>query len=269
MSMRTAHAVLPLILLASPALAQSDPSSSTPGQDVAGYDTGVPPAITVAATATLITDYRFRGLTQTTEDPAVQGSVTVKHESGAYAGVWASTIAGDPGQSLPGYGAAELDLYAGYSRTLSSGVTGDIGLLYYTYPDARSGQNTDYFEPYASVSYILGPATVKGLAAYAFSGQSGLGGRDDLYLAADLSVGVPTTPVTVSAHLGHAAGSLAAFNPNPTDRSYFDWSLGAEAVRGPFVLGAKYIDTDITNRFNFADRIGADATVVAYVGVSF
>ena len=40
-------------------------------------------------------------------------------------------------------------------------------------------------------------------------------------------------------------------------------------MRGPFVLGAKYIDTDITNRAGFANRIGADATVVAYVGVSF
>lgn len=266
--MRAAHTLLPLVLLSSPALAQSDPASDS-ANGPSAYDTGVPNPVTVAVTATVISDYRFRGLTQTTEDPAVQGSVTVKHESGFYAGVWSSTIAGDPGQSLPGYGGAEVDLFGGYSRGLSSGLTADAGLLYYYYPDAVSGQNTDYFEPYASLSYLIGPATAKLSAAYAFGGQQGLGGRDDLYVAGDVSVGVPTTPVTVTAHVGHAAGSLAAYNPSAADRSYVDWSLGAEAVRGPFVAGARYIDTDISNRRGFANRIGADATVVVYLGVSF
>ena len=72
--------------------------------------------LAVTGGVTLITDYRFRGVTQTNEDPAIQGTINFNHESGFYAGVWASTIDGGLDGSTPaltGYGDAEVDLYAG------------------------------------------------------------------------------------------------------------------------------------------------------------
>ena len=55
-------------------------------------DTAPPPAITVTGGATLVTDYRFRGISQTAKRFAIQGTFTVAHTSGFYATVWGSSI---------------------------------------------------------------------------------------------------------------------------------------------------------------------------------
>ena len=70
----------------------------------------------------LTTDYRFRGVSQTDEEPAVQGGMTLGHTSGAYAGVWASSM-----QS-----GAELDYFAGYSLDVAS-VNVGAEYRYYDY----------------------------------------------------------------------------------------------------------------------------------------
>jgi uncharacterized protein (TIGR02001 family) len=244
-------------------------------------ETAPPPALKVTGGATLISDYRFRGLTQTDEKPAIQGTINLNHQSGFYVGAWASSIDGGNDGSTPaltGYGGAEIDLYGGYTKTFASGVGVDVGLLYYLYPDGRKGLNTDFFEPYASLSYTVGPVATKVGVAYAWGGQKGLdftGGKDDnLYAYLDASAGVPTTPITLKAHVGYSNGSLGLVNPTVADDDYWDYSVTAEVVSGPFKLGVSYVDTDITNRpvapFGpFADRLGRDATVLGYVGFSF
>ena len=255
-----------LLAVATPAIAQDD--------------TAPPPAVTVTGGVTAVTDYRFRGLTQTNKDPAIQGTVNVNSSSGLYAGVWASSIDGGPDGSTPlltNYGGAEVDLYAGFTKTLSSGLGFDIGLLYYYYPDAK-GINSDFFEPYASINYTIGPINAKVGANYAWSGQSGLdftaGDDDSLYLAADLTATIPNTPLTLKAHYGLSNGSLALANPTVADDTYADWSLTAEYVKAPFKAGVSYIDTDVTSITtpgigNYARELGRSATVVGYVGITF
>lgn len=248
-------------------------------------ETEAPEPMAVTGGITLISDYRFRGVTQTNEDPAIQGTINFNHVSGLYAGVWASTVDGGIDGSTPaltGYGDAEIDLYAGYTKTLSNGLGFDIGLLYYLYPDGAKGLNTDFFEPYASVSYTIGPVSTKVGAAYAWGGQAGLagfdvkGGNDDnLYVYGDASVGIPTTPITLKGHLGYSSGSLGSLNiPGVLDNNYMDWSVGAEWVGGPLKGGVSYVDTDISNANvagvgKFAERRGRGSTVLAYIGVSF
>lgn len=233
--------------------------------------TDVPPPVTISGGVTLTNDYRFRGLTQSDEDGAIQGTLNVTHESGFYIGTFASTIDGQ--NSLPGYGDVEIDFYGGFSKTLDNGLGFDVGLLYYYYADAVSGSNTDFFEPYASISYSIGPVSTKLGAAYAWGGQSGLdftGGKDDnIYAYFDAGVGIPTTPVTLKGHVGYSKGSLALVNPLVTDDAYWDWSVTAEAVGGPFTVGVSYVDTDITNNFGFAQQGGRGSTVLGYVGFSF
>ena len=51
-------------------------------------------AFTINGTATVVTDYRFRGISQTDKNAAIQGSITVTHESGLYATVWGSSVSG-------------------------------------------------------------------------------------------------------------------------------------------------------------------------------
>ncbi|HWK35861.1 TorF family putative porin [Sphingomonas sp.] len=253
-------------LAASPAIAQDE--------------TAPPKPITVTGGVTLVTDYRFRGATQTNEGPAVQGTVNVNHASGLYAGTFLSSIDGGADGSTPAltnYGGVEVDLYGGFTKTLPSGLGFDVGLLYYWYADGAKSVNTDFFEPYASVNYTLGPANVKVGANYAWGGQSGLDfttGKDDsLYIYGELGVGIPSTPVTLKGHLGRSDGSLGLLNPGADD-SYTDWSITAEAVGGPFKAGVSYVDTDISNGAvpgigHFAQRLGRGSTVLGYIGFSF
>ena len=241
----------------------------------AAQDTAPPRALTVSGGATLVSDYRFRGVSQSDGGPAAQATLALDHVSGAYAVVSADTIDGAgriPARS--GYGRAELDVSAGYAK-LVHGFTLDGGLAYFAFPDADRGRHTDYFEPYASIGYTIGPIAAKLGANYAWGGQRGLavfaGGRrdDDLYVHGETSFAVPRTPLTLKAHAGHAAGALAHVNPDPAHHDYWDWSATAEAIGGPIRVGVTYADTDITERGAFARRAGRGSTVIGYVGLSF
>lgn len=238
-----------MLAAATPAFAQDDAEPAS--------------AITVTGSATAVTDYRFRGLTQTDEKVAAQAGITVSHESGFYASVWASTI--DEKVSLPGYGAAEVDLSAGYTKTLSNGIGVDVGLLYYLYPDGASGAKTDFFEPYASVSYTVGPVTAKVGANYAWSGQAGLAGNDSLYLRGDVTLAIPGTPLSVLGHVGRTDGQLGILAPKS---KYLDYALGVEAAHDFVKLGVQYVGTDVKPG-PYANAIGADDTVLGYITFSF
>ena len=78
--------------LALPAAAQAQSTPNDKGEVTA--EAAPPPAITVSGSATIASDYRFRGVSQSDQEMAVQGGITVAHESGLYAGVWASNLAG-------------------------------------------------------------------------------------------------------------------------------------------------------------------------------
>ncbi|RIA37544.1 uncharacterized protein (TIGR02001 family) [Hephaestia caeni] len=237
----------------------------------AAQDTAPPPPVRVTGNVTLVSDYRFRGLTQSDEAGAVQATVNLNSAAGFYVGSFVSTI--DDKVSLPGYGGAEVDLYGGYAKTLSNGIGFDVGMLYYYYPDAVSGLDTDFFEPYASVSYTIGPVSAKLGGNYAWGGQKGLdfttGNDDNLYLYGEAALGIPSTPVTLKGHVGHTNGALGLYNPIPGDDKYWDWSVTASATGGPLTVGVTYLDTDISNTGGFAQRLGRGSTVLGSVGFAF
>lgn len=229
-------------------------------------------AITIAGSVQGLTDYRFRGVSQTGEDGAVNGGITVSHDSGLYAAVWASTIKDDKAPTLAGYGDAEVDLSVGYGKTFDNGLGIDVGLLYYLYPiEKAAGLDTDFFEPYASISYTIGPVSAKVGANWAWSGQAGLAGNDSLYLRGDVRVAVTGTPVTLTGHIGHTDGQLAFFAPN---EKYWDWAIGAEVTQSFVTLGVQYVDTDIPEGTLFTvpdykNFIGADETLLFSLTLAF
>lgn len=76
---------------------------------------------------TLITDYRFRGISQTYSKPALQGGIDYAHSSGFYVGNWNSNVS--EGAGFPG-GNLEMDFYGGWKKTWGDfGL--DIGAIYY------------------------------------------------------------------------------------------------------------------------------------------
>ncbi|QNQ08354.1 TorF family putative porin [Sphingomonas alpina] len=230
-------ALLSAALLAQPALAQ---------------DTEPTKPITVSGSVALVSDYRFRGVSQSDEEIALQGGVTVAHESGFYVGAWGSNLAG---WGTFGGANLELDLIAGYKRPVGGGTI-DVGVTWYMYPGGAD--KTDFFEPYAKLSGTIGPVGLLAGVAYAPK-QEALGNfsntpfsrgqsEDNLYLWGDATIGIPKTPLTAKAHIGYSDGN-PGLGPNGTSVAptgkYFDWLLGVDAVVGPLTLGVAYVDTDI------------------------
>jgi uncharacterized protein (TIGR02001 family) len=235
-SLMAATALAGGILLASPALAQDAPAEEAA------------PAITISGNVALVTDYRFRGVSLSGGDPAVQGGITVSHASGFYLGAWSSSIEGG---AL--YGEQELDLFGGWSGNVASGTKVDVGILKYVYPTNDVGP-ADYWEPYASIAQTFGPATAKFGVAYAWE-QDSLGGDDNLYLYTNLDIGVPQTPITVSGHLGYTDGVLSpSLLAGGTDDQGWDWSVGASAtVFGHLTAGVSYVGVDGPSIDGFTD----------------
>lgn len=209
--------------------------------------------LTFYGEAKAVSDYRFRGISRSEEDPAVQGSLTVQTDSGFYVGAFGSTLDGIGDVMVGDFGAAELDVYAGYGVNLGLGTSVDAGVLYYYFPDGEGA--TDYVEPYASVSHQLGPLQATAGAKYAPS-QKALGDEDMLYLYGELEAGIPLTPLTFTAGGGHQ--DAGAFG------DYWNWSLGASAALGPLEAGVRYVDTDLP-----AEVPHADAGLVLSLGVKF
>lgn len=213
--------------------------------------------LTVSGEAELMSDYRFRGVSRSDEDAAAQASVTVNHDSGFYAGVRATTLSGldnfrlrDP--DVTDLGDIEADLYAGYNADLGGGLTFDGGLMYYVFTGDRGQAN--YVEPYASLSYMLGPVEATAGAKYAPS-QRGTGDEDMFYLFGELEAGIPFTPVTLRAHAGRQ--DWGGYG------SYTDWWIGGSYTLGPAELGLRYVDT------NLPSVAGQDAGVVLSLGLGF
>ena len=244
----TGLTALAIAMLATPALAQDE----APAEES---------SVTISGGATVVSDYRFRGISQTDKRFAVQGTFTVAHESGFYATVW--------GSSIDDYVAAgsdqEIDLIAGWKKDFS-GTTLDLGVLYYYYPGS-GGANTDFAEPYVSVSHTFGPVTGKVTANYAFKQKAltvGAGKEDNLYLAADLSAGIPDTGLTVSGHFGHSFGPSYL----TIGDEYSDWNVGVAYTWKNLTFGVQYVDTD-GDFITPSGRNASKAGVVGTIGVAF
>ena len=264
--MRCSTLILAGVVLAgaTPAVAQ-DQTAAAP--------TAPPAEITINGTATVVTDYRFRGVSQTDRKATLQGTITVSHISGFYVSVFGSSV--DDYVTASGQGHTELDLIAGYKKTVK-GTTFDGGILYYYYPKTKlPGTNfhSDFFEPYIDVAHIFGPLTAKVTANYAFK-QKALAldqigpSKDNLYLAGDLSLGIPKTPIGLTAHVGHTFGPSWDATDFYGGNGFTDYNVGASYTYKVLSFGVQYVDTTAT----FRTPTGKNASgsgVVGSVGVSF
>lgn len=112
----------------------------------------------ISYNAAITSDYRYRGLSQTRLDPALQGGVDYVHgPTGLYVGTWLSTIKWT--KDLGGDGDIEWDIYGGKRGNLSENLTYDVGGLYYWYPSNDLNPRANTFELYARLGF--GPAYVK------------------------------------------------------------------------------------------------------------
>ena len=188
---------------------------------------------TFSANVSLVSDYRFRGFSQTNMRPAIQGGFDYAHESGFYVGNWNSNVADElfPGSNI------EMDLYGGYSTTFGNGVGLDAGLLYYYYPgsEAAKGGTVDNAEAYLGLSY--GPFSAKyshGLTDFFGAPDSKNNFYVDLGAEFDLGSGWG-----VNAHVGYQKLKNDAMYSG-----YVDYQLGVTKAIDDWTLAASVVTTN-------------------------
>lgn len=152
----------------------------------------------ISYNAAITTDYRYRGLSQSRLDPALQGGADyVNNPTGLYVGTWLSTIKWT--KDLGGDGNIEWDIYGGKRGQITEDVSYDVGGLYYFYPSNGLPVNANTFELYGQLGY--GPAYIK----YSHS-TSNLFGTGDSKGSGYLDIGANIelmTGLTLNLHAGH------------------------------------------------------------------
>jgi uncharacterized protein (TIGR02001 family) len=163
-----------------------------------------------------VSDYVFRGVSQTSGDPALQAGADYTHDSGFYAGLWASPV--DFGDES---GAdVEVDFYAGYGHDFGDDWNGDVQLIRYDYPGIRSGYSLAYDEWIARITW---KGIVTGMVAYS-SNVLGSGEAGTYYnVSANLPLGKDWT---VNLGLGHSEFADVLFD----GEDYLDATIGIERI---------------------------------------
>lgn len=199
---------------------------------------------------TLTSDYRFRGISQSSRDAAVQGYIQYDHSSGFYANVWASSIDFDDAATYDA--GVEVDFTAGYNYKLSDATTIGGKAVYYWYADADTpagAPDYDYWEFMINASHDFGAVAIDAEFAWSpdFFQESG-----DAYA---LTGGV-TVPIlkefaffdgglAASANIGHQWLDTGG-------NDYLYWDIGATATWGIFDFDVRWVDTDLNRTQCFA-----------------
>lgn len=184
--------------------------------------------------ASVTTDYRYRGISQSRVKPALQGGADFAAANGFYIGTWASTIKWIKDAPYKGGAAVELDVYGGFKTEVSSGLTLDVGVLTYIYPSNDLTPSANTTEVYGALSY--GPVTAK----YSHSSTNLFGTADskgsgylDLSATLDLGEGFSLVP-----HIGRQK-----VKNNPAG-SYTDYALTLSKDYAGISFGAAVVGTN-------------------------
>ena len=199
------------------------------------------PAISYAQVAFnvgAVTDYRYRGISQSRVKPAIQGGID--YAAGPfYVGAWASTIKWI--DDFGGDAKVEIDLYGGYKGEITKELTYDVGVLGYIYPSNRLSPSANTTEIYGALTY--GPATLK----YSHSLTDTFANTDsknsyylDLSASFDLGGGLMLTP-----HIGYQKIKGPFSDPG----SYTDYALTLSKDFSGIVVSGALVGTDADKSF--------------------
>jgi uncharacterized protein (TIGR02001 family) len=208
----------------------------------------------VTANVSVVSDYRYRGISQSNLRPAIQGGFDYAHESGLYIGNWNSSISWERDLNPNVSSSIEMDFYAGIKKELiAPGFASDLGVLQYYYPTTGSYSGTNVnpntTELYAAQNFTLGPVTGFLKFSYAVSNTFGNANSAGSYYP-DFTVNYDTGfyGIGLNAHVGYQyiAGTPAGTTTsNSTLYSYTDWKVGVTKDFGAGLSAAlSYIDSN-------------------------
>jgi uncharacterized protein (TIGR02001 family) len=215
----------------------------------------------VAFNVGAVTDYRYRGISQTRTKPALQGGIDYTN-GGFYVGTWASTIKWI--KDFGGDSDVEIDVYGGYKGEITKELTYDVGVLGYVYPSNRLSPSANTTEIYGALTY--GPATLK----YSHSLTDTFANPDsknsfyvDLSAGFDLGGGLMLTP-----HVGYQKIK----GPFSDPATYTDYSLTVSKDFSGIVVSGAIVGTDADKSFYSSPVNGKElgkTTVVLGVKYNF
>jgi len=210
------------------------------------------PASPISYNVGIVSDYLFRGVSQTHGNPAIQGGVDYLHSSGFYLGAWASSITWV--KDWLGSGSFEIDVYGGYKNSFGGGDWNyDIGAIAYIYPGKGDAiptflANPNTQEVYAALGYKFVTVKYSHAISKHFIGwyggsnlDQGTQGSGYLELNANYDLGDGWGLI---GHIGKqkVKGSVATGGVSSAD--YTDWKLGVSKDIGFGVLTLAYSDTN-------------------------
>ena len=219
-----------------------------------------------SANVGIASDYIFRGISQTSANPALQGGIDFTHSSGLYAGIWGSNVSWITDFGATGSASLELDTYFGFRNTLDNDFSYDVGFIRYNYPGSYTPvagtAKADTDEVYAAIGYRWISAKYSyGLGR--FLTVPGASGTD--YIEVNANVPLGDSGVTFGAHIGKqtyegaAADALALAGFNPT---YSDYKLSVSKTLGGgfsgFTVTLAYTDTNAPRGGFYTTLAGMD-----------
>lgn len=233
--------VLGVFVSLSPSLAEED-KGTIPGN--------------LSANLGLFTDYVDRGISNTNEKRAIQGSIDYSLETGiaetnVYLGVWGSNVDFDDNDEAT----IEIDYYGGLTGQIG-GFNLNAGVFYYTYPGAAGSLNYDYFEGLLSVGYEINKLVSAGVSYYGTPKNFGDSGAAH-YFDGSVTYAVPIKAydLTLEAGIGQ---QLIEEEDIFGLRDYWDWRVGATLALTPYVsVSAIYTDTDVSTETCGSDNCDA------------
>lgn len=210
----------------------------------------------------LTSDYRFRGVSQTQNAPAVQGGIDYAHSSGFYVGNWNSSVSS---QLYTNGSGVESDLYAGFKGKFL-GFDLDVGSMNYFYPRATNGTSTNFDTNELYVAVGKGPLTAKvsnSVSNYFGTANS----KNSQYYQIDLVQPI-TRKLSAVAHVGRTDVN------NNANLNYTDWNVGAVYnLQGWDIAGKYYTNSNIGSSFNATNTVNGQKlykdTFVVSVSKSF
>lgn len=197
-----------------------------------------------SANVALVSEYYFRGISQTDDAPAIQGGFDWSmplSEGGPslYLGVWGSNVDFNEASGVDG-ATLETDFYGGLSGSVGD-IGWDVGVIYYAYPGADGNLDYDFFEAAVAFSYDFGVASATASVNYSPDNFGGSGTAYYPKLAVDVPVG---KYLTLSAHV---AKQYIEKNTVFGQPDYVDWSVGGTVNVAGFDLNLTYSDTDLSS----------------------
>jgi uncharacterized protein (TIGR02001 family) len=231
-----------------------------------GYEVAAPTAaadegrkFTYSFNIGVVSDYIFRGYSQSSRDPVMQGGLDVGYGI-AYAGIWASGIDFDFDGATPGAGSnaeVEIDYYGGIRPTWGA-ATFDFGVLYYSYPGADDQLGTlSYLELKAGVSGQLVKNLSTGVAMYwspNYSGETGSTWTAEGTAGYTFHKVGPFVPSLTGALGVEWSGDQAWQNLYANGAgSYVYWNAGLILAVDNMSFDFRYWDTNVNNDNNFCN----------------